>query len=304
MTTQVLNRWGVIAVEGDDAVTFLQAQLSNDVAGMSEGQMRLAALCTAKGRMLGSFFVLRKGKLVFLATRKDTIDALVKRLSMFVLRSKCKVRNASAEYALGFVSNTDAPGPMRVVWADDGAAVASLRSLAGRLPGLVLQPRTEAQTLLVVEGDDDFEYTLQQLGMAYISQATAEMFIPQAVNFDLVGGVSFSKGCYPGQEIVARSHYLGKVKRRAFIATGNHAMPIAAGTDVWQHGKTNEPAGLVINAVAHQGRQHLLVELVADEALTPGNGFYITQGDTQVDLHLGPPPYDVHQKGNLFDTAQ
>ncbi|HEX4842218.1 MAG TPA: folate-binding protein [Limnobacter sp.] len=304
MTTQVLNRWGVIAVEGEDAVTFLQAQLSNDVAGMAEGQVRLAAFCTAKGRMLGSFFVLRQASKVLLVTRTDTVEPLVKRLSMFVLRSKCKVRNACADYALAFLPNTEAAGPMRVLWRNDGAAVVSLRSLAGATPGFSVHPVATAEPLQAQASDDAFEHVLQQLGVAYITQTTVEMFIPQAVNFDLVGGVSFSKGCYPGQEIVARSHYLGKVKRRAFPATASHPLPIAAGTDVWQQGKTNEPSGLIINSVTHQGKQHFLVELVADDALAPGNGFYSIQGETQVDLQVLPPPYDVHQKGSLFDAAQ
>ncbi|HEX4878619.1 MAG TPA: folate-binding protein [Limnobacter sp.] len=303
MTSQVMNRWGVIAVEGDDAVSFLQAQLSNDVAGMGEGQVRLAALCTAKGRMLGSFFVLRQGNRVLLVTRTDTIEALVKRLSMFVLRSKCKVRNACAEYALSFLPNAEVMGPMRVVWREDGGALVALRSLPAGLPGFLLQPAATHRADPGEGGDDAFELALQQLGLAYISQATVEMFIPQAVNFDLVGGVSFSKGCYPGQEIVARSHYLGKVKRRAFLASAIHEMPIPAASDVWQAGKTNEPAGLVINTLTHMGKHHLLVELLSEDALALGNVFYIMQGDSRIDLQVTSPPYDVNQKGNLFDAA-
>jgi len=142
--------------------------------------------------------------------------------------------------------------------------------------------------------DDAFEFALQQLGIAYVSQATVEMFIPHAINFDLVGGVSFSKGCYPGQEIVARSHYLGKVKRRVFQATANSDVAVLAGQDVWLTGKENEPAGQVATAVSHNGMQHLLVEL-AD--------FTVKNDSGEVSLRVNAPPYDVHQKGNVFEVA-
>ncbi|MEK9815758.1 MAG: folate-binding protein, partial [Limnobacter sp.] len=137
--------------------------------------------------------------------------------------------------------------------------------------------------------------------IAYVSQPTVEMFIPQAINFDLVGGVSFSKGCYPGQEIVARSHYLGKVKRRVFQATSTGASTITAGQDVWLAGKENEPAGAVATAVNFNGQQYLLVELPVDDAEQSGAAFCIKNETGSIALNVQPPPYDVHQKGNVFE---
>ncbi|MCR2746932.1 CAF17-like 4Fe-4S cluster assembly/insertion protein YgfZ [Limnobacter parvus] len=304
MSAQFLSRWGVIGVEGDDAVAFLQAQLSNDVAGMAESQLRMAGLCTAKGRLLGSFFVLRHGKQVFLMCRKETIPALVKRLSMFVLRSKCKVRDCTAEYKLAYLPDSALVAPMRVQWEDSADvknATASLRQLNGTTPGFQLVAATGA--LEQAEADDAFEFALQQLGIAYVSQATVEMFIPQAINFDLVGGVSFSKGCYPGQEIVARSHYLGKVKRRVFQATANSDVLVLAGQDVWLAGKENEPAGQVATAVSHNGVQHLLVELAVGDTEQAGATFTVKNDLGEVSLQVNAPPYDVHQKGNVFEVA-
>lgn len=299
MSAQFLSRWGVIGVDGDDAVTFLQSQLSNDVAGMSEGQLRMAGLCTAKGRLLGSFFVLRQGKRVYLACRKETIAALVKRLSMFVLRSKCTVRDCTADYQLAFLPDSLLTSPMRIQWDEQGNATASLRSLHGAIPGFQLVTgNAQAEQ---AAADDQFEFVLQQLGIAYVSQPTVEMFIPQAINFDLVGGVSFSKGCYPGQEIVARSHYLGKVKRRVFQATSTGASTITAGQDVWLAGKENEPAGAVATAVNFNGQQYLLVELPVDDAEQSGAAFCIKNETGSIALNVQPPPYDVHQKGNVFE---
>lgn len=301
MSALFLSRWGVIGVDGDDAVTFLQSQLSNDVAGMAETQLRMAALCTAKGRMLGSFFVMRQGKQVFLLCRQETIPALVKRLSMFVLRSKCKVRDCSTEFTLGFLPDATMASPMRVQWDEQGNATASLRNLNGLTPGIQLFLAETANTH--GEGDDAFEYALQQLGIAYVSQTTVEMFVPQTVNFDLVGGVSFSKGCYPGQEIVARSHYLGKVKRRVFQASAVGNMAIAAGQDVWLTGKDNEPAGTVATAVTFNGQQHLLVELPVDDAEQTSAEFLVKGETGSVAFKVSPPPYDVHQKGNVFEAV-
>lgn len=299
MSAQFLSRWGVIGVDGDDAVTFLQSQLSNDVAGMAESQLRMAGLCTAKGRLLGSFFVLRQGKQVLLVCRKETVAALVKRLSMFVLRSKCKVRDCTAEYQVSFLSNSALASPMRVQWDEQGNATASLRPIGDSMPGFQIAASTEQAQQ--GHADDEFEYALQQLGIAYVSQATVEMFVPQAINFDLVGGVSFSKGCYPGQEIVARSHYLGKVKRRVFQATAAGAPTLTAGQDVWLSGKENEPAGSVATVVGFNGQQHLLVELPVEDADQNGATFTVKNEAGEIQLKVQPPPYDVHQKGSVFE---
>lgn len=299
MSAQFLSRWSVIGVEGDDAVTFLQSQLSNDIAGMAESQLRMAGLCTAKGRLLGSFFMLRQGKQVFLVCRKETVAALVKRLSMFVLRSKCKVRDCAAEYQVTFKADTTPALPMRVQWDEHGHATASLRAIGAVTPGFQLVATSEQADQ--VHADDEFEYALQQLGIAYVSQPTVEMFVPQGINFDLVGGVSFSKGCYPGQEIVARSHYLGKVKRRVFQASTGALPTVTAGQDVWLEGKENEPAGTVATAVQFNGQQHLLIELPVDDAERADAAFAIKTDTGVVALKVQPPPYDVHQKGNVFE---
>lgn len=301
MSAQVLSRWGVIVVEGDDAVTFLQAQLSNDIAGMPESQMRLAGLCTAKGRMLGSFFMLRREKQVFLLCRNDTIEALVKRLSMFVLRSKCKVRDARSEFALAFEGEGQQSKPMNVAWGETPLASASLRTLQGHMPTILIQASGDLSA--ASEGDEAFEYCLQQLGISYIQKSTVEMFVPQTINFDLFGGVSFSKGCYPGQEVVARSHYLGKVKRRAFQATMDQNEAVNPGSDVWLEGKDNEPAGLVITQVSMNGQLHLMVELQVEDAENPNSRFCVKGENTVLPLMINPPPYDVHQKGNQFEQT-
>ncbi|HEY1058717.1 MAG TPA: folate-binding protein [Limnobacter sp.] len=310
-----LARWGVIQVAGPDAVQFLHAQLSNDVAGLGEHTLRMAGLCTAKGRLLGTFFIMRKADTILLVTRKDTVAALVKRLSMFVLRSKCKVSDASASWSIHALDHIEAFKPMQVLWPEDVSQPirASLRAITPanpaqqpRMPGFELVPVVE--NVLAAGGDDAFELDLFELGIPYVSAATVEMFVPQSMNFDLVGGVSFSKGCYPGQEVVARSHYLGKLKRRAVrvVSAGTTTQVSTldwAGKDVWLIGKDNEPAGQVITAVQQGHQWAMLVELPLDMLETPDARFEARTDTETLPLQVLGAPYDLHQKGNLFEVA-
>lgn len=301
LNSQCLSRWGVIGVEGADAVGFLHAQLSNDIASLSENQLRLAGLCTAKGRLLGVFFVLRKADSVMLVCRKDTIAGLVKRLGMFVLRSQCKVSDWSAHYAVHYIAHCTHTDPMQVVWPTPTEAHASLRAWNQQLPGFFISPRGDTPSN--PEADTAFELALFHLGIPYIEQQAVELFIPQAVNFDLLGGISFSKGCYPGQEVVARSHYLGKVKRRTFKALATTGPALAVGGDVWQTGKENEPVGQVVTCVAHQGTQYVLLELPIEAVETEGAAFFCKTESGNVQLSVHAPPYDTHQKGNQFEAS-
>lgn len=299
----LLHRWGTIAVEGPDAAQFLHAQLTNDIVNLQANQVRLAGLCTAKGRLLGTFFAVRQSETVLLFTRADVLPALVKRLSMFVLRSKCKARDASGEFSLEFCRESAAESglqPMGATWSEDGSVVMYLRPQStGSVP--VIRARKAAANAAAQgpEADDAFEQALNELGLAYVSQPTVELFVPQAVNWDLVGGVSFSKGCYPGQEVVARSHYLGKVKRRSLRAQAPSAVP--AGADVWLVGKDNEPVGQVVTAVFAGGQSELLVELPLDEATASEARFEVRGEQASVPLTVLGMHYDVQAKGNLFE---
>lgn len=299
--SKLLSRWGVIGVEGADAVNFLHTQLSNDLANLQENTLQITGLCSAKGRLLSTFFVLRRAETVMLVCRRELVGALVKRLSMFVLRSKCKVMDWCAQWALEFVPNIPTPQhAMHVAWFTDHEAQASLRPWQGQLSGFRLVSIQEETPICAPNEsmDDAFELALFNLGIAHIAPNMVEQFIPQAINLDLVGGVSFSKGCYPGQEIVARSHYLGKVKRRAFKAT-SETPNLQAGADIWLQGKDNEPIGQIIAVV---GQKYALVELPLEAVETEGALFLVKTATGETPLCITAPPYDVHQKGNQFEA--
>lgn len=241
--------WGVIRATGAEARRFLHGQLTQDVEHLEEGRARLAGYCSAKGRLLATFVVWSRGPdEVLLACGADVLPAVLKRLSMFVLRAKCKLGDASAEVPLWGVAGD--PAAADGVWDRQrvgGADVIRLPdgAVAGRAVPRWLWAGAEpagrsALELPVWQGLE------ASSGVARIVAATVEQFVPQMVNLELVGGVNFQKGCYPGQEIVARSQYRGTLKRRAQVVLS--AELLQPGQEVFHPADPEQPAGMVVNS--------------------------------------------------------
>jgi hypothetical protein len=263
-----LSDWGVIRAQGPDAASFLHGQLTQDVQQLDERNARLAGYCTAKGRLLASLVLWRAGSdELLLACSADVLPATLKRLSMFVLRAKCKLSDASALVALhGLV------GPAAMAWLGANAPLSAWQrtDVAGghaiRLPDaaglaryLLTMPSDGVAPPLSALSPEAWQWLEVSSGVARIVGATVEQFVPQMVNFELVGGVNFQKGCYPGQEVVARSQYRGSIKRRAFVfASDTAAQP---GQEVYHSGDAEQPAGMVVNAASLAGAHRALVEV-------------------------------------------
>jgi folate-binding protein YgfZ len=279
-----LTHWGVIRAKGADAASFLHGQLTQDTANLGLNQARLAGYCSAKGRLLASFVVWRAADdELLLACSADLLPGVLKRLSMFVLRAKCKLSDATAELALFGLA-----GEAARAWLGDAApraawsAVAVGTAQAVRLPDVAGKPRylwcapaAEAAPPLPPLPLDAWSWLEVQSGVPTIVSATAEQFVPQMVNLELVGGVNFQKGCYPGQEIVARSQYRGTIKRRAFLFGAD--APPHAGQEVFASADASQPAGMVANAASFEGAHAALVELKLSVQAEGGA------------LHLGAP---------------
>ena len=252
-----LSHWGLIRARGADTVKFLQGQLTNDVTTLEPSRARLAGFCSAKGRLQASFVVWKLAPdELLLACSASVLPATLKRLSMFVLRAQCKLTDASAELALhGVVGNT-----ARALLGD--TAVWGRRELEGgtllRLPDaagvprcmLALPPASEVVAAPALSLDA-WRWLEVQSGIPIIEAATVEQFVPQMLNYELVGGVDFQKGCYPGQEVVARSQYRGTIKRRMFLFDCD--TPASAGQEVFHSGDAAQPAGMVVNAAPRPG---------------------------------------------------
>jgi folate-binding protein YgfZ len=260
-----IDDWGVIRARGDDAATFLQGQLTNDVLGLDAGHARLAGFCSAKGRLQASFVVWKAADDEFLlACSASLLAPTLKRISMFVLRAKCKLSDASGEFflwGLAGAAATAAFGDARP-WHKrdrDGAAVIRLPDAEGTARALFAAPpgiEPAAATL----SPATWRWLEVRSGVVTIEAATVDRFVPQMVNFELVGGVDFQKGCYPGQEVVARSQYRGTTKRRTFLFDA--ATLAQPGQDVFVAGSAGEPAGIVASAAAApDGGSSALVEV-------------------------------------------
>jgi len=253
--TLPLTHWGLMRARGADALKFLQGQLTNDVALMGDAQVRLAGFCSAKGRLQASFVVWKvAADDVLLACSASVLPATLKRLSMFVLRAQCKLSDAGAELGLHGVVGDSARALMgdAAVWtqrAIDGGTLVRLPDVDGvaRCMIAVSMPPTGLPPITA----DAWRALEVRSGIPLIEAATAEQFVPQMLNYEVVGGVDFKKGCYPGQEVVARSQYRGTIKRRMFLFESDAAL--AAGQEVFHSADAAQPAGMVVNAAPLPG---------------------------------------------------
>lgn len=253
--TAPLSDFGVLSVSGEQASAFLHAQLTNDVEHLMPGTARWAGYCTAKGRLLSTFRCWRDASSILLTVSRPLAQPLARRLSMFVLRAKVTAADASDSLAVFGVcgpaaAETAAQAFGLAVPSADGAASVEGAHLVGLppLPPAGGAPERARWLLVVPEGRARqawqalcasaapvsgacWRRTEVLAGIPRIVPGTSEHFVPQMLNFESVDGVNFRKGCYPGQEIVARSQYLGKLKRRMFAGHGDGAPP-EPGSDV------------------------------------------------------------------------
>lgn len=260
-----LTDLGLIAVSGDEGAAFLHNQLTNDVLHLEAGEMRLSGYCSPKGRLLAILSMWRSADAVMLQLPREIQASTRQRLQMFVLRSKAKLADVSDVHAmLGLAGE---------------AAAAALSPWFPTLPATSYSlVHTDAGTL-IREADADgvpryqwittpeqaiaawpqLSQTLRpttpnawrlgriHAGIPTITKPTQEQFVPQMVNLELIGGVNFKKGCYPGQEIVARTQYLGKLKRRMLRASIKTS-EAKAGIEIFSSADPSQPCGMIVNA--------------------------------------------------------
>lgn len=255
-----LSHYGLIQLTGEDAQTFLHGQITNDLRGLRDERAVFAGYCSAKGRLLADFLVFRRAGELYLMLPRALREAVQKRLTMFVLRARVRLADASdAWVALGL----NGPGadalvrerfgrvpdaPMDVVQAADGWVV---RLGESRFDALVTPQAAPAlwqawSARARPVGAPAWDWLTIRTGVPVILPATQDHFVPQMVNLEVLGGVSFNKGCYPGQEIVARSQYLGKLKRRMYLAHVD--ADAAAGAELFSPDLPGQACGLVVNA--------------------------------------------------------
>lgn len=301
-----LTHLGLIAATGEDAATFLHNQLTNDIEALSPSVARLAGYCSPKGRLLATMLAWKTGDAIYLQLPREIQPTVQKRLQMFILRSKAKLADATDRVALGLVGpaaaaalapwfealpqqayavvHADAGTLIRVADADGAPRyqwIATLEVAKTAWPQL-------ANTLPAADSSA-WRQSEIRAGIPMVLAATQEQFVPQMVNYELVGGVNFRKGCYPGQEIVARSQYLGKLKRRTVIAEIESA-DVAPGMEVYADSDPEQPCGQIVNAETDGKASLCLVELKT--ALLESGAIHLGSASGP-QLRIGALPYPL-----------
>lgn len=268
---------GMLALSGKDASSFLQGQATCDILALAPGQSTLGAFCNAKGRVIALFRVFKSEATIYLLLPQELVAAVYKRLRMYVLRADVKIEEISSEWLTFGVGGENlasalarlgmpAPAEPQGITSQPDCFV--IRIPSGRL--LFMAGHQKAKSVwAALEEEEDFTPSASSLwrladiqaGIPLITQATSEEFVPQMLNLDLLGGISFSKGCYTGQEIVARTHYLGNLKRRMYRLQCPNGKPPKAGEPIHVAGQHEQSAGKVLVAAPtpHGSHQVLAV---------------------------------------------
>jgi tRNA-modifying protein YgfZ len=266
---QVLAHLGIISAQGQEAAAFLHGQLTNDFSKLDLHHARLAGYCSPKGRLLASFVGWKQSsEQVVLVCSADLLAATLKRLSMFVMRAQCKLFDESANFqVLGLA------GESALRWLGESAPAqvweksVHLEATVVRLPAAGAVPRflwTAAHAVpapaLPSMGKGAWQWGEVHSAVAHVGAATSDLFVPQMLNYELVGGVDFQKGCYPGQEVVARSQYRGTTKRRCMLFACSSTVEV--GQEIFHSEEPHQPAGVVVSVALIAGQEtHFLAEI-------------------------------------------
>lgn len=289
-----LSRLGVVRVQGADAASFLHGQLTQDFALLGLAEARLAAFCSAKGRMLASFTGFKRtDEEILLVCNRDLLPPTLKRLSMFVLRAKARISDASDDFQVWGLAGSAVPdGLPEKAWSKidaEGAQVVRLYPAEGTTRALWLAPTDQPGPVAPALPETVWEWLEVMSGVAMLSQAVVEAFVPQMLNYESVGGVNFKKGCYPGQEVVARSQFRGTLKRRAYIVYGT--APLEVGQPVFHESDAEQPCGTVAAAGARPGGGWNAIVSMQTSAAASGR---LSSGTADGDaLQVLPLPYPL-----------
>jgi len=249
-----LPHWGVIRAAGEDAAKFLHSQLTQDFALLGLSEARLAAFCNAKGRMQASLIGFKRSHdEIWLLCPADLLSQTLRRLSMFVLRSKVKLSDASADIAVYGVAGDLLPSELpAAAWghaAVDGVEWVRLPTAEGVSRAVACVPDNASAPSGPTLDSALWQWLEVRSAVVPVTQPVYEAFVPQMLNYESVGGVNFKKGCYPGQEVVARSQFRGTLKRRAYLVHADEAP--SAGQDVFHAADAEQPCGTVVAAAPH-----------------------------------------------------
>ncbi|HUX90056.1 MAG TPA: folate-binding protein YgfZ [Gallionellaceae bacterium] len=300
-----LSQFGILKVSGDEAQKFLQNLLSNDITAVNAKTAQLSSFNSPKGRMMATFLIWQNGGDYFLQLPRSLTAAMLKRLSMYVMRAKVKISDASDEMVCLGLSGNDAADLVKQhfsaalqqdweVAQHDDVSVIRIASNRFQICTTVQHASVLWSSMAAAAkpaGSACWDWLNIRAGIPVITPATQEQFVLQMSNLDILGGVSFNKGCYPGQEIVARTHYLGKQKRRMFLAHIESDSAVAAGHELFSPDMPGQACGMIVNASpAPGGGFDLLAVMQISSHDTQSVHFQSLQG---AKLSFLPLPYPL-----------
>jgi hypothetical protein len=299
------SQFGSLRVSGEEAQSFIQNLLSNDIREVGATRAQLSSFNTAKGRMLASMLIWSEGDDYLLQLPRVLCEPVRKKLSMYVLRAKVKITDASDEIISLGLSGASAQEILRTLFGELPQKQLNLtRTALGNVmkiddtrfqinttaqhsPALWEKLGSQAQPV----GSACWDWLNIRSGIPIILPQTQEQFVAQMVNFDLIGGVNFKKGCYPGQEIVARMQYLGKLKRRMYLAHLDSFDTPQAGDELFSADMEGQSSGMIVNAApATNGGYDLLATVQIASRETQAVLWKSLQGAA---LQFLPLPYSL-----------
>ena len=307
-----LEHLGIIRVTGADAASFLQGQLTNDVVLLGMNESRLAAFCSAKGRMQASFIIYKRPAVdaaqttpdIYLICSRDILPQTLKRLSMFVMRAKAKLTDVSAEFNIfGLTGNAILSIAIKAMNTPaiaifNTSTIIALYPAMGQSRALCISPVNEAAPVGDVLTTELWNWGEVQAGIATITAPIFEAFVPQMLNYESVGGVNFKKGCYPGQEVVARSQFRGTLKRRAYVVnidaeiSDQSAQPFVS-QEVFHESDAEQPCGTVVQVAQNPPNypQTGYSAIVSMQVSASAGGKLTLGSATGAKITLRPLPY-------------
>jgi len=303
-----LSQLSLLRINGDDAETFLQGQFSNDIGNLTGNQSQLSSYCSPKGRMLASFRIYRSGDDFYMLIPSDTLTATQKRLRMFVLMSKVNIDDVSEELVRIGISGENANSALQqlslpIPSDENGLAIKDsihILNVPGEQSRYILIGPIDAmlniwntlKTQLPPKGYNHWNLADIKQGIPSIVAATVDAFVPQMVNMHAIDGVSFTKGCYPGQEIVARMHYLGKLKRRMYRAhVKADQMPKPGDALFSADSDSGQGAGQIVTSAALIDNEYEVLAVIQIKAQSE-NGLHLVSNEGPK-LEIKEIPYTV-----------
>lgn len=281
-----LSQFTLIGISGSDTSTFLQGQFTCNMDKIEEGTVSHGAWCNPKGRVMANFLILKGSSQLFLLLPLALKQRFIQRLRMYVLRADVTIEDLEAQYILlGIRGGELPPGPVSFQLPDEmdryiiAATVENGKRLWRELTGVLTPVGSQHWGL----------YDILQ-GLPWVVDETSEQLLPQSLNLDLLGGLSFDKGCYLGQEIIARMHFRGRLKQRMYLASLQASHPPQPGAKLYAPG-SEQGIGTVVNAAQHpDGDWRILaitdIATAKDKAVHLGNA-------NGPQLHYLPLPYSI-----------